>query len=381
MHLGFQLGFQLIFSAFGGGLLKEDKKNIKRSALLSAEQKSLYDKIVRDLFDCCSKVRIEHPISISGTAPIYAIIFRQSESWNSLEDLFNRIPNPDYEMSVWIEKWLQRISDLRGLQKRIHNSANHILQEKKQLCGDQKLEPHKTSRVSKAIETYKKVIVYAKKRIVDILEDAFKEYSKDLCDIKLTQNPCSALVLKFLQENWLHLTVFSEWAEVPMDERRLFVQVRQPKDPLLDEAQFVNLSTKAIFTIEEVDSKKQESQNNELNNAFIVTPKEIGLIRQCIGPKSPNPTRRSASSVVLTQEEFYNYEYVEDVTKTTNQPTQSSLADTLHLIVNLSLDKVNERLAKREGIVNLAPPSSASEGPRLDLSVFVTKLFGTGTNI
>ena len=341
------LGLQFITSVFGGGVSskKEDKKDMRRSSLLSPDEKNLYDKIVNDLFEDCSKVRIEYPISTSksDTPPMYAIIFRQSESWESVDDLLNMIPNQDYEMCVWIEKWQQRISDLRGLQKRIHDAGNHILQEKKK-SGNFADQP-----ADQSIDTYKKIIAFAKKRIVEILDDANKELSND---VKLTENPSSAHVLKFLNENWLHLTVFSEWAEVPMDETRLFVHVRQPKDRMVDEAKFVNLSTKAIFTIEEIDSTKQESRPDELSNAFIIiTPKEIGLIRQCIGPKTPTSMRRTPSSVVLTQEEFYNFEDVEDATRTAKQHTQSSIADKLHLIVNLSLDQVNEQLAKRNGAV------------------------------
>ena len=92
----------------------------------------------------------------------------------------------------------------------------------------------------------------------------------------------------------------------------------------------------------------------------------------------PGPIRRSPSSVVLTAEGFVDFRYVDDAFPPKGKATRSSIGDRLHLIINLALDQVNQKLAGREGKVSEAAPSSQSEGPRYDFS-FLLPRFWTGT--
>lgn len=363
------LGLQWVVSAFGGtSPTKEEKKEDKRASLLSPDERILRDKIVRDLFDTCSKTRVEHPTNPQSNAtPQYAIIFRESQSWKDVEFLLDGVIDQDYKIVIWKEKWLQLIGDLRSAQTRVHNAAKLIL----------KLQEEGESNVQGQIGTYKSTMNAGKMRIVKLLQQAKQELQADVKYPFLKQNVLAARVLRFLTDYWVHLTVFSEWHEVPMDEKRLFVQIREPKDPNTNLALFVNLSTKGIFTVEELDADMKERQYSSEEEPYkLKRTKEIGMKRHCIGPKSPAQSRRT-SSVKLTAEAFYDFQYVDDAPQEHNmKPTKSSIGDRLHLIVNLALDQVNSLLALKDGQENLELPSSHSVGPRLDLTFLISRFIG-----
>ena len=278
------LGLQLIVSAFGGRSpsVPEDKpgdKATRRASLLTSDEQALYKKIVDGLFGECSQVRKVH----QGT-PIYAVIFRQSESWDTVEKIFAAITGSDYTVNLFVERWQSKFRELRGLQKEIHDLATLILKLQRPNDRDDPKDDLLKDPDSRAttIACYKSTISLKKERIVRILDAAKDDLNSDSRNRTLLVTEKAAAALNFLNENWPLLTVFAEWAEVPMDAKRLFVRVCHPRDPEVDEEQFLNLSTKAIFTIEEIDVERREGDSDEYDEVLMRT-KEIGLKRQCMG--------------------------------------------------------------------------------------------------
>lgn len=331
----YSLGCMIVASVFGrSGPVAGDDKKTRRLSLLTPQERELYGQIVQQLVNNCSAHADR--TKASKNSPTYWIIFREVESWEKVDRMIQKVHNGDYTVSVWAEEWHKRISDLRGLEKRVS------------LAIDAGKDASGKDREAKV-----QAIADLRLRIKNALKEARDELVKQVRDKQLTDNPQIHKVLRFLAERWRHLTVFREWTEVPMDcseEAKLFVQVREPQQSTKDKQEsFLNPSTKAIFTIEELD-----------------TPlRELGMVQHNIGPNSPSVHRRS-SSVVLRSEGFFEHHYASKGGKF----QKSSLGDRLHFIVNLALDQVNGTLATAQGRANSAPPSSTSRGPRFDFSIF-----------
>ena len=89
--------------------------------ILSPDEKELYNKIVKDVLGFYDE-RVEHPNPNLASLPAHhsqecALIFRQTKSWRRVEKMLEEIVSTDEKTKQWVNDWLQRIQEMRTLQK------------------------------------------------------------------------------------------------------------------------------------------------------------------------------------------------------------------------------------------------------------------------
>jgi hypothetical protein len=343
-------------------------------AQLTKDEKECYDKIVNDLRRCCVK-RFEHPsLADQDNHHIYAIIFRQTESWQEVDNQLINIEasTTDFAIIQWVKKWKDSI----GRMRLCHHQINAYLKQLEQsLEDDIQLSLHSSLQFSTnegeaRSNRIKTLLAGQIRELWNCLAKCRTELDQDLQNPKLTNSGDCQNLLNFLQSKWLHLTVFAEWMNVPMDEKKLCVQIRHPNKEIVtaDEKKMsekegkvcieldkhVNESTKAIFLIE-VNDEEKPLKYDGIKEGKIVRPTEINIQQKCFGDASDSPVRRkrsSSSSLQVTNEILFDFivdsEY--DSKKSLHAMKQkekavTSMAHRLQGIVELALGQLNKELA------------------------------------
>lgn len=366
------------------GFLRSPEKN-RADAIppLTDEEKACFDKIVKDLLRYC-KDRLYLP-SLSSKSLIssnYVLIFRQSESWRTVEKMFHEAqPNlANHAQQICVSNWLKRISVMRSLHHQIHDSAARISQWKDQRTHN--LSEHDENYISEEeAERLRNIIRTSKGQILSLIREGEKDLVLNMQDPSIYSNSPLLKVLSFMREKWLNLTVVADWAEVPMDEKKLAVQVRlnpdtsahgQLNDPL---KRLVNQATKAIFFVVEKDEVLPVSYAGVERGAQI-RPKEMALKRASFGPPSPTPIKRSSSQVALAPVECYFDYQISDESGIyrLEKPSMTSLASRLETIVQQALNVVNQRLSNNDGLTSLSSDDiqkvAMSQNPSGGVSLF-----------
>lgn len=101
--------------------------NGKKDEDMTPDEKGCYTKIVKDLLNVCTE-RLSHPIlgKNGNCRQVYALIFRESESWEKVEKMFQHfdifaLSKADPEITDWKLEWQLRIWAMRSMQDHITN--------------------------------------------------------------------------------------------------------------------------------------------------------------------------------------------------------------------------------------------------------------------
>lgn len=329
--------FQVIYS-FVGPLIEsiELKSNTSPRSSLSSENQALCERIIKDLIDAFSKPRYIDSFSKDRT---YAIIFRQSRSWSKVEELLKNISSTDNKIINWKNAWLKSISDLRKWQENIliYKSG-------------------KTPPSSKAL-TKKE----SEKKIADTLADKKEKLDQLPLEGDLNTDERKE-VIEYLRRNWLHLKVFSEWTEVPMDQECLSVRVEKIKEGTTEDfrnfinssTNCINSSTTGIFQIEDSETYESPLQYTNDGGKLVWTTK-VKVSNQCLFNDSSStsaPTSTDTSPSESPSESppapiYYRRKITNDIIYNCQIGDNSNNTDSqLRSIVSRALRKVNAELAK-----------------------------------
>ncbi len=311
---------------------------------LNQDEKDLYTNIVNKLLNYFSE-RIEHPVL--GKTPDsrnYSLIFRQSKSWRNVEAMFNELLllKTSFKTKKWAENWLKDINLMRNDQKSIKDCIFQLQtckNELKKLKGviDNKPLIHKERDI--------KIMIYQiRKRIIEKLNEKEKQLSSP--DWFLEKNPSCQKIIQFLKKNWDCLKLFQEWAEVGLDDEKIFVHPEK-NNLTLDEKQEVNKSVKAIFIIGEAGLPKEiplEYEGEEPGK--IIRPTKINIKDFHLASASPGLKRKS-SSIQLTDELIFDFPLAEGEYHqvTEDIKTVSETALKLESIVQLAIKEVNQKIS------------------------------------
>lgn len=358
------LGVELLF----GSSADKNKQNQDLNQL-TTDEKACYEVIVKDLLRCCAE-RVEHPIIAPNHRPghnrkIYALVFRQSESWGLIEENLTKIeinvqPLPQ-SVKEWITDWRQRIGYMRGVYGTLNTCLKELQKYKEKLLVDETFEIDKVK-----IRQIEDLVSQNENSIKTTLQDCFKDLDKSLKNKALKKYPACQELLNLLNKKWVHLTVFAEWPEVSIDEKRLCARVISPKLTNLnpnknglddaDAGQYPDpkpylgdLSTKGFLLVGEEDIEERSVQYEGSVPGKIIRPKAMGLKKGHYN-ESPYERKKRSSSIKLTDELIFDYHFVEDenekVKKVDRKKAITSLADRIECIAELALKKVNEVLTQ-----------------------------------
>lgn len=318
---------------------------------LAADEKLLYDKIVKDLLlFYAERAKNSDPNLNSSIGEECALIFRQSKSWSAVEKKLLDISSTNQKIQTWVQSWLRRISDMRTFQAKIH-ALKHDIQE-----GTKRLQalPDSTSDIAKTTSQTllkkKKRIANARKSIAQKLEEGKDNLAR--LNTTIAKDPACLQVVKFMTDNWLHLNVFYDWPEVSLDEERLSVQVQRPKPSLSSEEEIpfgnlVNSSTKAIFLIKQSDQEESPLEYEGVEPRKIIRTTKIELKDQHFAPESPAPRKRSPSfSMTVGDAYVFNTDFAQtkDEDLTDKVKATSATARKLERVVKRALRQVNSEL-------------------------------------
>jgi hypothetical protein len=315
---------------------------------LSQEDKDLYTNIVNKLLPYFSE-RVEHPlVKNSLNCPQgYSLIFRQSKSWRNVESMFNKIYSTKTTSKVakWAQDWLAQISRLRSWQNSLHDCIKQ-LQKTKDL--------KKTGHVSDAIlnkcllkeENVKARIQQIRQSILCDLDERKQQISDPDSDLK--GNKSCQKIIQFLNDNWDHLKLFTEWAEVSLDDEKIFVQVHPSTNfDLNEQKNHLNKSIKALFLIEAISQTEIPFEYEGEEPGKIVRPTKIDVKQSHLSASSPAIKKRS-SSMQLTDELIFDFPLApkkdRDIEK--EKKTISETALKLERIVKLAIKSINQKIDK-----------------------------------
>ncbi len=105
-------------------------------------------------------------------------------------------------------------------------------------------------------------------------------------------------IVNFVLDNFRKLMVFTDWNDVPMDQKGLFVQIRIPST--LDKDIIVtclNNATKAIYLVKEIDMQAKPLPYEGVDDHKKIQPKEIELRDQFFAPL-PHPLTEDRNSLL-----------------------------------------------------------------------------------
>lgn len=346
---------------------------------LTQDEKESYDKIVNDLRRLCAK-RFEYSSSADSDSStksdnhhFYAIIFRQTESWQEIDNQLIHIEasTSDFTISQWVKRWRNSIGQMRLCHHQINSYSKqleHSSEEDIQIPLNSSLGLSDNEGEARS-NRIKSLLTEEIRELWNCLSKCRSDLDQDLHDSELTKRADCRKLLNFLQSKWLHLTVFAEWLNVPMDEKKLCVQIRQPtkeivtaddkkpneKEMCIKLDKHVNGSTKAIFLIE-VNDEERPLKYNGAREGKIVRPTEINIQQKCFGDPSDSPVgrkRSSSSSLQVTNEILFDVIIEDDSKMSTHamnqkEKTVTSMANRLQGIVELALGQLNKELAKGE---------------------------------
>jgi len=327
---------------------------------LSPEDKVLYDKIVKDILQAYPG-RFEHPDpSLSSAAPQeYVLIFRQSKSWRTVQTMFTEVQSTDAKIQAWVTSWIARINDLRRSQGETHQYAEGLkTANQKRGClppGDKKI-----SKYSKQIICIKKNLTDIRQTIISLLNEG--KANLDSLDSEILKDINCQKVANYMRDYWLHLQVFSVWADVSLDEEKMAVKIRRPKttDPI-PYKDLVNTSTKSIFIIKEEAFDTNPVKPGNIKAGSIIRTKKVALIEKHLAAESPIARKRSSSMKVISEVYIFNCDFAKPEDMETEIKTTSATARQLERIVKLALRKVNTELSQNKSDPLKLPDSESSD--------------------
>lgn len=280
---------------------------------------------------------------------VYALIFRQTESWESVEQMFRTIIASKFKeietdqkrkIDKWALAWITSIRQLRATYAQTKD-PNPLIQKE------------------------------AKKSIKNQLLNLFKRLEKDLKEDALNPQCCKDL-LNFLVAHKVHLSVFAD-SSISLDERKLFVEIRLAKQKIKKNYSginvLVNTSTKAIFLIKETFTEEPFKHYKDM---ISVTTTKIDVEYSSFAPPTPSvtkprslkeksvsteppPLKRRPSFVKLPDEFFFDFQLDEDYKSEKEhkmkenaikkiESMKTGMAARLEAVVNRAIKDVNEKL-------------------------------------
>ncbi len=342
---------------------------------LSSDEKACYEKIALELLRHC-KERVVHPTihpdkNASSLAPrVYHITFRQSESWREVETLLNKLilKTGSDKTKKWVSEWQNRISQMRTLEHSIQDFIKEI-----KICQDalknSNLSPKNIDDCKQQIQKLTSQIENNQQAIVKLLNEGATDINIlwQNASIKTGGHPCSE-VINFLSEKWPFLTIFADWSEVSMDEKKLSVRVITPSndnkkdDQLQDDdiqLSIIPFSTKAIIVVQETEIEERSIQYVGTAPGKILRPIGIELKDKSFA-SSPGARKRSSSiKMEMSDELVFNYDFGSDETESKKREASglqkypiTSLAEKIDGIATLALKKVNSVLANHSDLTD-----------------------------
>lgn len=307
----------------------------EHSFQLSEEEQVFYNKIVHDLL-VRSQPAIYHPTLApqEKKRQIYGLIFRQSESWLEIENKLNKIKH-NSQSQRQAEGWINLIQFMRGLQKCIQDYK----------MGIQDLNQEQKGSFQKSIvdcQTKINQYLLALKKDLDLIKKQSTIFSDEFNSLT-----------DFIRSHWPHLTVFGEWIDVSMDEKKLHMQVCRPKNPIqydklgnpkkepdADYETFLNKSTQAIFVLEEQKPEEKPWQHEEVSSGIIYYANGFNLIQAYF----------DKSLKVKTDKLSDDYQFTTDGKKEVKSEENMILgpaAVKLEKIVQLAIKRINQDLSQQ----------------------------------
>jgi hypothetical protein len=345
-----QLGINFVQTNLlvSGSDLSADKKKAFYDKL-SADEKACYDQIVKDLLHFCA-ARVDHPLNGLGKndkRKVYALIFRQSESWNELQKQLDTLSSKGVSLDAldWAAKWKDRICSMKNLQSTIKNQTDEL-----EACQE-KLDKLENSAVGDRVFNQTRVSILkseidkAKKHIKELLSNGEQEKKENLKDEKLMNNQDCKTIIELLNNNWLSLCVFFDFPKISLDEKKLVVQVNTPNEQIVyDETTLtnpLNSSTKAIFLIEE-NLEVMPVKYNGVQPGKLIRPTAVKLAKSFFA-ESSLLTKPPLPPSELTNEIFFGLESVGE--NKLEKGNITSMAYKLQQIVNYTLQEVNQTIS------------------------------------
>lgn len=215
------------------------------SSTLSGRGQAFYDALVDNLFEECAKA-----VESQNASDTLQLVIRHSHSWRVLDWLLIEVPTANTTVECCVHEWRKIIWDLRGLQSQVH--------------GLQKCIDNHQSTDSKPIDRYIDDRERAKQEIQARVDNARSILDKRLNNPMISNQPQMAKFLNYLDKEWSHLTVFSDWSEVPMDAHELFVRVYQQANQTFQKCDMDNdksISAIITFKADDLQSKNGISAN------------------------------------------------------------------------------------------------------------------------
>lgn len=378
--------------------------SLPTSSSLNPEDKALHAKIVRRLLQIHSERYVHKDSRLAPPsfqdAQVSALIFRQSESWTTVQKKFNDIKDSEVPQEVidWVETWTSRINSMREAQHKVQNyiekitlekanltSANNERNIKSSIALTEKITAirdrihHLETEFNKEQSSIQSKLAEGKANIDLLNQDNVQETHQQ----KIKQNENCKTIISYINKYWLHLNVFSEVPEISLDEKTIATQVRhlkKPADQLALIERSVNLSTKYIFIIKEIDSYRSPlkySIDDQLmpEPGEIYRPKKVNIFRsicytQSLSDETKSPrdrkqsSRKGISDVILfssaNQEDTPNQrkqssrKNIRDDFQYSSVGTNDETLDKIQEIVSLALVDVNNEL-KRARTPNTPP--------------------------
>ena len=332
--------------------------------LLTEDEQFCYNRIVHDLMHSSfANKRVEQKIIAPEKItrkPMYSIEFRQSESWDLVDEMFLRVVTKDKAVHDWSKKWQERISSLRGAHVRKFNIGKELHDFKN---ADNKLETDKR----------RALLTLTNRRIINILQEAKKEISP--INFTFPLDVQCRQIINFLNTRWNNLILFSEWPEISMAERKMVVRVIGPYQNIINKK--CDGSLEGFFIIEEkkVDIEEKEIAHyvgTEVSKYTIFNTKKIGLKTEDSPMQTPNSLRRTRSASPMQTPDtirrsksaralvndlpkaikndllYSNYSFTTESTSAFDNSPDPRLQN----IVKLAIDNVNKKLKIDRPLLN-----------------------------
>ena len=347
----------IIFSWVMPMLVPQEDKQNKQPSPFSKDEKVYYNRIVKDLLHSCRERAVELPflgIQNQERRQTYVIVFQQPYSWREVERQLNSINANIYNNVVqgMTAKWKNLIIRMRSLQAEIHDYTNELRQFEKQAKN-----PSLLKQDLAIIEISKKLTVerisFNKIKIRRHLKEAKNDLKAHLQNPEITKYKLCKELLEDLEKNWKQFCVFSKRFEGSIDENKLCVQIRNstPGAPL---DQQVNMATRAIFLIEELEHEETIVKEGEDKiKGKMIRPTRVSLKKRCFGPATPSPINPVSSTIRLTKQMVLDVSLSEEDDRLGRDSsdtikTVTSLAAGLDNVVRKALEEVNQKLSETD---------------------------------
>ncbi len=323
-----------------------------RYSSLSDTDKKLYRKIVKDVFKLYTT---QEPGLDSSKHTQCALFFRQSKSWKDIEKRLEIDDVKDEKTVQWISDWQTRIQAMREIQNEIFEKDKILEQEHKNLNKIELSEKEKNI-CKKNINSISQFINEKTKNIKILVSEG----GEKLKTTNPENFPSCKSVIKYMKNNWLELTVFSEWTEICLDEEILAVKIaRQKNQETIPFDSILNSSTRALYIIDELEAEQKTVSGEKMTNPTKLGVKTRHFLEET---QAQTSTKRSSSEIRIVESHLYNRTgFAYEVDK-----TEDMLATTIRLerVVTLALNKVNEKLNTYKNDPSIFPEQSDTEEER-----------------